>query len=90
MQSVFADGITNIALTGPVVRIDFGTAVSVINAEGKQDVRLSPNQQVVMPLDGFIRAFSVQEKLMKKLIAEGVVKVQAAPPPSEGSTTLLQ
>jgi hypothetical protein len=79
MQTYFADGLLNIAVTGPLVRIDFGTATAVTNAEGKQDVRLIPSQQVVMPMEGFVRAFDIQERLMKKLIAEGVLKVQAPP-----------
>ena len=79
MQTSFADAILNIAVTGPLVRIDFGTATAVTNAEGKQDVRLIPSQQVVMPMEGFVRAFDIQERLMKKLIAEGVLKVQAPP-----------
>jgi hypothetical protein len=79
MQTYFADGLLNIAVTGPLVRIDFGTATAVTNAEGKQDVRLIPSQQVVMPMEGFVRAFDTQERLMKKLIAEGVLKVQAPP-----------
>jgi hypothetical protein len=41
MQTNFADGILNIAITGPLVRIDYGTATPVTNAEGKQEVRLT-------------------------------------------------
>ncbi|MEF8747640.1 MAG: hypothetical protein V5B31_07365 [Candidatus Accumulibacter propinquus] len=82
MQTSFADAILNIAVTGPLVRIDFGTATAVTNAEGRQEVRLNPSQQVVMPMEGFVRAFDAQERLMKQLIADGVLKVQA--PPSDG------
>jgi hypothetical protein len=52
MQTYFADGILNIAITGSLVRIDFGTATPVTNAEGKQEVRLIPSQQVVIPMGG--------------------------------------
>lgn len=59
-----------------LVRIDFGTATPVTNTEGAQEVRLKPTQQVVMPMEGFVRAFDAQERVIKKLIADGVLKVQ--------------
>jgi len=76
MQVTFADGIANITLTGQLIRIDFGTVTAAQNAEGKQELRLSPSQQMVMPLEGFVRAFTLQEQIMKKLISDGVLKVQ--------------
>jgi hypothetical protein len=42
MQTSFADAILNIAVTGPLVRIDFGTATAVTNAEGRQEVGSIP------------------------------------------------
>ena len=57
MQTYFADGILNIAITGSLVRIDFGTATPVTNAEGKQEVRLIPSQQVVIPMEGSLGVF---------------------------------
>ncbi|MER2624239.1 MAG: hypothetical protein ABTS22_09915 [Accumulibacter sp.] len=62
MQTYFADGILNIAITGPLVRIDYGTATPVTNAEGKQEVRLNPSQQVVMPMEGFVRALKGRDQ----------------------------
>lgn len=76
MQTYFADGLINIGLTGQLIRFEFGTALPVVNKEGKQEVRLTPTQQVVMPLEGFMRAFGAQEQVIKKLIADGVIKVQ--------------
>ena len=34
------------------------------NAEGKQEVRLNPSRQVVMPMEGFFRAFEAQDPLI--------------------------
>ena len=83
MQTSFADGILNIAITGPLIRIDFGTAMPSKNAEGKQEVHLAQSHQVVMPLEGFVRSFGLQEQIVRKLIADGVIKVQAQTPPSD-------
>ncbi len=83
MEVHFADRILNIAITGPLVRIDFGTVTPAKNAEGKEEVRLHPTQQIVLPLEGFVRAFGLQEQVVRKLIADGVIKVQTKPPPSD-------
>ncbi len=83
MQSNFADALINIAVTGAVVRLDFGVAIPVRSADGKQEIRINPTQQVVMPMDGFIRAFGALENAVKKLVADGVIKVeQTSPPPA--------
>lgn len=76
MQSFFADALINIAITGPVIRLDFGTAIPIQMQDGKQQVQVNPTQQIVMPLEGFIRAFGVQENVIKKLIADGVIKIE--------------
>lgn len=80
MQSSFADALINIAITGSVIRLDFGVAVPVTTADGKQEVRISPTQQIVMPLEGFVRAFGTQEQVMKRLLADGVLKVGTPKP----------
>ena len=74
MQVHFADGITNISLMGMgLVRLEFGAISSAAAKDGEQPVTLSPTQQVVMPLDGFLRAFGAQEQVVKKLMDDGVV-----------------
>lgn len=80
MQTTFADTILNITITGNLIRLDLGT-VTPVRAEdgGKQTLRTTPTQQVVMPLEGFVRAFGMQEQVIRKLIADGVLK--AAPTP---------
>lgn len=83
MQTLFADAITNIAVTGTLVRIELSTASLTQNDEGKQEVRMVPHQHLVMPLEGFVRAVGVQEQIVRRLIADGVVKVQ---PPTEAGT----
>jgi hypothetical protein len=82
MQTTFADAVLNITVTGPLVRLDLGTVVAGPAKEGKQELVATPTQQLVMPLDGFLRAFGMQETVVKKLIADGVVKAQPAPAPA--------
>jgi hypothetical protein len=74
MQVHFADGITNISLTGiGLVRLEFGAVSPATAKDTSQPMVLSPTQQVVMPLDGFLRAFGAQEQVVKKLVDDGLV-----------------
>jgi len=82
MQTNFADTILNVAITGTLVRLELGTVVPVQGQEGKQELRATPTMQVVMPIEGFVRAFGIQEQLIKKLVADGVLKAE---PPSSGN-----
>lgn len=85
MQTNFADALINISLTGPLVRLEFASANPTATQDGKQEVKLVPTQQLVMPLEGFIRSFGLQENVIKKLIADGVLKPnqQAVPQTSD-------
>ncbi len=82
MQTTFADTLLNIAITGNLIRLDLGTVVPALSRDGKQELRTTPTQQVVMPLDGFVRAFGMQEQMIRKLVADGVLKPQ---PPQDGA-----
>jgi hypothetical protein len=84
MQTNYADTILNITLTGAMVRIDLGTVVPVTNPDGTQEGRATQTQQLVMPLDGFVQAFGVQEQVIKKLLADGVLKANAGDEQGQG------
>lgn len=73
--STFADRIVNLAVTGPLVRIEFG-AFRLPAGEG-QKPEMQPVQTLVMPLDGFLQSFGLIEAAVKKLVADGVIRQQA-------------
>jgi hypothetical protein len=90
MQTNYADTILNIAITGAMVRIDFGTVTPVTNPDGTQQGRVTQTQQLVMPLDGFVRSFGIQEQVVKKLLADGVLQSQPAGTPAVAAPESVQ
>ena len=78
MQTNYADTILNIGVTGALVRIDLATVTPVNGEDGKQELRAVQTQQLVMPLDGFLKAFELQDGLIKKMLSEGMLKQQGS------------
>ena len=74
---LFADRLVNIAVTGPLVRIELG-AMQLPTAED-QKPQLLTTQTVVMPLDGFVASFGMMESVIKRLMADGVLKQNERP-----------
>jgi hypothetical protein len=72
----FADAFGNITVTGTVVRIDLVT-FSGQGADGKPQFERSG--RIVLPLEGFLRSFSMCEDMVGKLVKSGVVNRKAPP-----------
>lgn len=79
---LFADRIVNLSVTGPLVRIELGT-VQIPKAEG-QKPQLVASQTLVMPLEGFVQSFGMMEGVVKRLVADGVIKTQPSGLPTPG------
>ena len=69
---LFSDRITNITVTGPLVRIELGSAK--LPLPPGQQAEFESHDTLVMPLEGFLTSYSTMEAVMKKMIAEGIVK----------------
>jgi len=80
MTHIYSDRIFNISVTGPIVRIELAT-VRPPQGQGQQSTIL-PAETLVMPLDGFIASFGMMDEIIKKLVADGVIKLQ--PPEKDG------
>lgn len=79
MQTNDADTILNIAVTGPVIRIDLGTLLPQgTGADGKPQLKATMTQELVMPLEGFVRSMGMQEQVIRKLLADVVLKATSA------------
>lgn len=74
--TLFADSVEQVILTGSLVRIELGTAAfsKQANGAGQQEGSFAVSQQLVMPLEGFVRGFALQQQVMNKLLADGVLR----------------
>ncbi|SPF55741.1 conserved hypothetical protein [Candidatus Desulfosporosinus infrequens] len=72
-QEVFADAINAIHITGNLVRIDLMTLQPHLKSDNGQPVYDS-SRRIIMPLDGFIQSFGIQENFVKQLIEAGVLQ----------------
>lgn len=75
-QEIFADAISAVHVTGNLVRIDLMTIQPHLKSDNSQPV-VEINKRLIMPLDGFVQSFSVQENIIKQLIESGVLKQNA-------------
>lgn len=80
-KEFFTDGFANIAVTGTIVRIDLMSMVGV-NQDGKP--RMEVKSRMVMPLDAFLRSYSMADDIVNKLMKAGVVNKRT--PPEAGPT----
>lgn len=77
-NDIFADTFNGIAVTGNLIRIDLATLVpDSAGGQGNQP-RFESRQRLIMPIDGFLRAFALSEDVMKKLMAAGIVTQRGA------------
>lgn len=71
MRDIFTDGFVNIAVTGTIVRIDLGSLQPPENET--DEPKIETNQRLVMPLESFLRSFSIAENVVGKMIEAGVI-----------------
>lgn len=79
-MDLFADEIGAIHVTGNLVRLDFTAA-----QPGEEGGATKTTGRLVMPLEGFIKAFNLQEQLVRQLtqsdvLVDGRVFANAAAP----------
>jgi hypothetical protein len=72
-QEIFADAIGGVHVTGNLVRIDLLTIQPHLKSDNGQPV-VDISKRIIMPLEGFVQSFAVQEDIMKKLIEAGVLQ----------------
>jgi hypothetical protein len=71
-QEIFADTVSAIHVTGNLVRIDFMTRQPQLKSENGQPV-FDISKRVIMPIEGFIQFFAIQENIVNQLVNAGVL-----------------
>jgi hypothetical protein len=72
-HELYTDGIGEVAITGPVVRIDLLT-LSLEDRDEKGQPKPVLCQRVVMPVEGLLRSYAVLTRVMRELEKRGVVR----------------
>ena len=72
IQDIYADGVSNVHVTGNMVRLDLAALQPGLQGDKGQPV-YHINQRIVMPLEAFVQAFVMQDGLVKKLIEAGIL-----------------
>lgn len=80
-DELFADGIGNIAISGMVIRFDL-MALDRSKQDDQNRPQLAVRQHVVMPIDGFLRAFQTLAGAVAKLEEAGVIRKSQKPGPA--------
>jgi len=79
MNSLFADRLSNVQIAGNTVRLEF-SVLDIVPGNTTAEPRLSVSHVLVMPLEGFVQAFNGQDSVVKKLLADGVLRSNVASP----------
>jgi hypothetical protein len=69
-QTIYADGVGAFAIIDGVARLEL---VSLAQGADQKSVRI-PSATLAMSLSGFVRAYQDMEKIVNKLIADGVLQ----------------
>ncbi len=72
-NEVFTDGIGEITVTGPTVRMDL-VSLSPTERDGSGNPKPVFRQRLIMPIESFMNSFDLLERVAKELIASGAVK----------------
>jgi hypothetical protein len=72
-DTIFADAITNIIVTGPLVRLEL-SVVDAAPQKAGEPAKLRVERHVVIPMDAFANAVAMQQGLVDKLVKDGVLK----------------
>uniref|UniRef100_Q3APV0 Uncharacterized protein n=1 Tax=Chlorobium chlorochromatii (strain CaD3) TaxID=340177 RepID=Q3APV0_CHLCH len=76
MQTIYADGVANIALIDGIIRFDL---VNITKME-KENVNLRPVAPVAMSVTGLLRMHDQLSQAINKMVEDGILKKNEQPP----------
>jgi hypothetical protein len=75
-EEIFADGISEITVTGPTVRIDL-FSLSPAERDANNNPKPVLRQRLIMTLEGFMNARDLMDRVAGELIQAGTVRRRA-------------
>ncbi|MBF0427731.1 MAG: hypothetical protein HQL94_02300 [Magnetococcales bacterium] len=82
VKEMYCDTFGNIAVTGNIVRIELSSLDPT--SPDPKNPKLDTKLRLIMPLDGFVRAFGMSQQVIGKLTEAGVLR-QNPPAVESGS-----
>ena len=71
-QIIYADNVGKESVINGNVRIEL---LVIDEVKDNNEVALSATSELVMPLDGFVKSFETQKKIIDKLVEDGFLKL---------------
>jgi hypothetical protein len=78
-EEVYSDGIAEITVTGPIVRIDL-MSLSPTERDARNNPKPVFRQRIVMPVDAFANAVELMQKAVHGLVEAGAIRQDATAP----------
>jgi hypothetical protein len=75
LNYLFADSVANVSIVNGIVRLELVASI----LEGENSIKSSPAGTLVLPLNGFINLHAQIDKIIKKMVEDGILK------PNEGA-----
>ena len=71
-EVIYADNVGKVSVINGNVRIEL---LVIDEVKDNNEVALRPTSELVMPLDGFVKSFETQKKIIDKLVEDGILKL---------------
>ena len=71
-EVIYADNVGKVSVINNNVRIEL---LVIDEIKDNNEVALSATSELVMPLDGFVKSFETQKKIIDKLVEDGILKL---------------
>ena len=79
---VFADSVANVSVVNGIVRLELIAST----VDGQNEIKPSPAGTLILPLNGFINLHAQIDKIIKKMVEDGILK----PAESQSSSEALK
>ena len=76
---VFADSVANVSVVNGIVRLELIAST----VDGQSEIKPSPAGTLILPLNGFINLHAQIDKIIKKMVEDGILKPAESPSSSE-------